>query len=109
MLEEIQKNLITGLGAVLLTKDKIEEVTRRLVHEARLSREDADRLADELYHAGRRQWSSMETSIKDAVRRTLSSVDIGSRQELEKLQAKVNNLQKRVELLEDTRDAAESS
>jgi len=109
MLEEIQKNLITGLGAVLLTKDKIEEVTRRLVHEARLSREDADRLADELYQAGRRQWSSMETSIKDAVRRTLSSVDIGSRQELEKLQAKVNNLQKRVELLEDTRDAAESS
>ncbi len=109
MLEEIQKNFITGLGAVLLTKDKIEEVTRRLVHEARLSREDADRLADELYQAGRRQWSSMETSIKDAVRRTLSSVDIGSRQELEKLQAKVNNLQKRVELLEDTRDAAESS
>lgn len=109
MLEEIQKNLITGLGAVLLTKDKIEEVTRRLVHEARLSREDADRLADELYQAGRRQWSSMETSIKDAVRRTLSSVDIGSRQELERLQAKVNNLQKRVELLEDTRDAAESS
>lgn len=109
MLEEIQKNLMTGLGAVLLTKDKIEEVTRGLVHEARLSREDADRLADELYQAGRRQWSTLETSLKDAFRRTLSSVDIGSRQELEKLKAKVDTLQKRVELLEDTRDAAESS
>jgi len=109
MLEEIQKKLVTGLGAVLLTKDKIEAVTRRLVHEARLSREDADRLADELYQAGRYQWSSMETSIKDAVRRTLFSVDIGSRQELEKLKAEVNNLEKRVELLEDTRDTAEST
>jgi len=108
MLEEIKKKLMAGLGAVLLTKDKIEAITGQLVHEARLSREDADRLADELYRAGRREWSSMESAIKDTVRRTLSRVVIGSRQELEKLKAETNNLQKRVELLEDTRDAAPS-
>jgi polyhydroxyalkanoate synthesis regulator phasin len=108
MLEEIRKNLVTGLGAVLLTKDKIEEITNRLVKEARLSREDADRVANELYQAGQRQWSSLETSIKDAVRKALSSMDIGSRQELDKLKVKLDNLQKRVDLLEDTRDQAES-
>jgi len=107
MLEEVRKNLLAGLGAVLLTKDKIEEITRRLVNEARLSREDADRLADELYQAGQRQWASMETSIKDAVRKTLYSMDIGSRQEIDKLKAKVDNLQKRVDLLEDICDEAE--
>jgi polyhydroxyalkanoate synthesis regulator phasin len=107
MLEEIRKNLVTGLGAVLLTKDKIEEVTRRLVKEAQLSREDADRLAEELYQAGEQQWSSVETSIKDAVQKTLSSMDIGSREALDKLKAKVDTLQKRVDLLEDTRDQAE--
>lgn len=105
MLEEIQKSLTIGLGAVLLSKDKIEEVTRRLVEEARLSREDADRLAEELVQAGRHQWSSMEASIRDAVRRILSSMDIGSHRELEELKAQMNNLQKRVELLEDTRDS----
>jgi polyhydroxyalkanoate synthesis regulator phasin len=108
MLEEIRKNLITGLGAVLLTKDKIEEITRRLVDEARLSRADADRLADELFQAGEHQWSTMETAIKDGVRRTLSTMDIGSLQELEKLKAKVSSLQKRVDVLEDTRDASGS-
>jgi predicted unusual protein kinase regulating ubiquinone biosynthesis (AarF/ABC1/UbiB family) len=61
------------------------------------------------YQAGRCQWSSMESSIKDVVRRTLSSVDIGSRQELEELKTKVNTLQKRVKLLEDIWDAAEST
>jgi polyhydroxyalkanoate synthesis regulator phasin len=104
MLEEIRKNLVTGLGAVLLTKDKIEEVTLRLVEEARMSREDAERLADELYQAGQRRWTSMETSIKDAVRKSLSNMDIGSRRELDELKAKVDNLQKRVDLLEDTRE-----
>jgi polyhydroxyalkanoate synthesis regulator phasin len=108
MLEGIRKSLVTGLGAVLLTKDKIEEITRRWAEEARISREDADRLVDELYAAGQHQWSSVEASIKDAVRGMLSSMDIGSRQQLEKLQAEVSNLQKRVEMLEDTRDTAES-
>jgi polyhydroxyalkanoate synthesis regulator phasin len=107
MLEEIRKGLTAGLGAVLLTKNKIEEITRRWVEEARLSREDADRLADELYAAGQHQRSSVEIAIKDAVRRALSAMDIGSRQEFEKLQAEVSNLQRRVALLEDTRDAAE--
>jgi polyhydroxyalkanoate synthesis regulator phasin len=108
MLEGIRKSLVIGLGAVLLTKNKIEEVTRRWAEEARITREDADRLVDELYAAGQHEWSSVETAIKDAIRRTLSSMDIGSRQEFEKLQDEVRNLQKRVELLEDTRDRAES-
>ena len=108
MQEEIQKSLLAGLGAVVLTKDKIQEIIRRWAEEARLSREDADRLADELLRAGRQQWSSVEQSIKDAVRRTLSSMDIGSRRELEETKARVDDLQKRVDILEDTRDSAGS-
>lgn len=101
----LKKNLLTGIGAVLLTKKKIEEITRQWVDEARLSREDADRLADELLQAGRKQWTSIEAVIKDTVRRILSSMDVGSRRKLEELNAKVSNLQKRVELLEDTPDS----
>lgn len=109
MLEELQRYLITGLGAVLLTKDKIEQITRRWADEVRLSAEDADRLADEIYQAGRPQWTAVETAIKDAVRRTLATMDIGSRQEFEKLKGSVSDLQKRVDILEDTRDDAGSS
>jgi polyhydroxyalkanoate synthesis regulator phasin len=108
MLDEIRKNLMIGLGAALLTKNKIEEITRRWVAESRLSREDAERLTDELVQAGRQQWSSIETSIKETVRRTLTTMDIGSRRELEELKAQVSHLQKRVEMLEDTRDADRS-
>lgn len=109
MLEEIQKYLITGLGAVLLTKDKIEQITRRWADEVRLSAEDAERLADEIYQAGRPQWTAVETAVKDAVRRTLATMDIGSRQEIEELKSRIDNLQKRVDILEDTRDDALSS
>lgn len=106
MIEDIKKSFLTGIGAVLLTKNKIEEITRQWVDESRISRDDADRLADALLEAGRNQWSSVETAVKDAARRTLSAMDVGSRRELEELKAEVANLQKRVEMLEDTRDTA---
>ena len=105
MIEDIKKNILTGIGAVLLTKSKIDEITGQWVDQARLSREDADRLADELLLAGRQQWASTEAVIKDTVRRILSSLDVGSRRDFEELNAKVSNLQKRVEMLEDTRDS----
>ena len=62
MLEEFRKGLPSGLGNVILSREKIEAVCRRLVHEAKLSKEDAEKLADDLYEAGRRQWSDIETT-----------------------------------------------
>lgn len=108
MLEDLRDNLVAGLGAVLLTKEKIEEVTGRLVEEARLSRRDARRLAEELQRAGSEQWASVESAVKASVKKSLSDMDIGSRREIEKLQEKVNRLQLRVDLLEDIIDGQET-
>ena len=108
MLEDLRDNLVAGLGAVLLTKEKIEEVTGRLVEEARLSGRDARRLAEELLRAGSEQWASVESAVKASVKKSLSDMDIGSRREIEKLQEKVNRLQLRVDLLEDIIDGQET-
>ena len=39
MLEEIKKGLLSGFGAIFLTREKAEEVTNKLVDEAKLSKE----------------------------------------------------------------------
>jgi polyhydroxyalkanoate synthesis regulator phasin len=66
MLEEIRKGLLSAFGAVLLTKERTEEVTQRLVKEAKISKEDAQALAEELFETGTRQWSEMEESLSKA-------------------------------------------
>ena len=38
MLEDIKKGLLAGFGTIFLTKDKIEEATKKLVDQAKLSR-----------------------------------------------------------------------
>ncbi len=100
MLDEIRKGIFAGFGAVVLTREKIEGVCHKLVEEAKMSREDAEKLANDLCEAGRRQWSDMEGWIRSSVRGALGSIDVGSEKELKKIAAKLDNVEKRVTLLE---------
>lgn len=102
MLGEIKKGLLTGFGAVFLTKEKIEEVTRKLVAEAKLSREDAERLRKELLDTGEEQWKEVEKSVSGAVRKAVEALNLAPRGDVEELKAKVDALDRRVQGLEKT-------
>jgi polyhydroxyalkanoate synthesis regulator phasin len=69
MLEEIKKGLLAGFGAVLLTKEKIDEVSRKLVNDAKLSKEDAQKLTNELIETGDRRWQDLEKTVTENVRK----------------------------------------
>ena len=101
MLEEIRKALQTGLGAVLLTKEKAEEISRKMVKEAKLSKEDANTLKQELLSSGERQWNEMEQSLSAAIKKAVKKLDIGKGSELQEIREKVENLEKRVEMIEE--------
>ena len=67
MLEEIKRGLLTSLGAVLLTRDKIDETVQRMVKEARMSESDARKLREELMESGETQFSRLEDSMVKAM------------------------------------------
>jgi polyhydroxyalkanoate synthesis regulator phasin len=100
MLEEIRKGLLSGFGAVLLTKEKAEEATRKLVEDAKISKEDAQTLIDELFETGTRQWSEIEASLSKTLHKGIDNLDIASKKELHGLKSKMGKLEKRVETLE---------
>ena len=100
MLEQIRKGLFSAFGAVLLTKEKTEEVTHKLVKEAKISKEDAQTLVDELFETGTRQWSEMEASLSKALSKGIENLNVASKKELHGLKSKVGKLEKRVEALE---------
>jgi polyhydroxyalkanoate synthesis regulator phasin len=102
MFEEIRKGLLSGLGGVLLTKEKIEEIIRKMVDEAKMSKEDARKLREDLLATGERQWAQIQESISDAFRKGVKSLDIGSKSEVVRLKKRVDNLEKRLKILEET-------
>jgi len=100
MLEQIKKGLLSGFGAILLTREKAEEATRKLVKEAKLSKKDAQELVDELFDTGTRQWSEIEASLSKTLRKGIDNLDVASKKELHGLKSKVGKLEKRVKTLE---------
>lgn len=100
MLEEIRKGLLSSFGAVVLTKEKAEEATRKLVEDAKISKEDAQTLIDELFETGTRQWTEIEASLSQAIHKGIDSLDFASKKELHGLKSKMGRLEKRVETLE---------
>jgi polyhydroxyalkanoate synthesis regulator phasin len=76
-------------------------VTRKLVAEAKLSREDAERLRKELLDTGEEQWKEMEQSVSGAVRKAVESLNIARRGDVEELKVKVDALDKRLQSLEE--------
>jgi polyhydroxyalkanoate synthesis regulator phasin len=100
MLEDIRKGFMTGSGAVVLTREKIEKICCKFSETNHISKEEAQKLADELYQAGERQWGDFGKMFKDAVRGTMESLDIGSSNDLKLLKDKLDNIEKRLTLLE---------
>ena len=107
MLQDVKKGLAAGLGAVVLSRDKIEEITRKLVSEARLSPEDAGRLCDDLIQAGESQWTEMEGTIREALRKGRDGLDIAGKAEFERLREAVEDLEQRIRRVEESRSEPE--
>ena len=95
MLDEIKKGLLSGLGAVFLTKDKIERITRKMVEEAKMSKEDAQNLKEDLYKTGEKEWSELEEFFSGIIKKIMQGLDLCSRKEMEDLKKRVDELETR--------------
>jgi polyhydroxyalkanoate synthesis regulator phasin len=100
MLDEIRKGLLAGFGTVFITKDKIEEVTKKMVDQAKISKEDAQKLAEELLQTGEQRWSEMEKTVTEMTRKGMDSLDISRQSDLQDIKDKIDGLEKRLAAIE---------
>ncbi len=101
MLELIKKSLLAGLGAAVVTKERVEKATQKLVDEGKISGEEAEKLASELIESGEKQWHEVQAKIAESVKRATENLNLCSRREYEELKSRVEALEKRVTVVED--------
>lgn len=100
MIEEIKKGLMTGIGAVLLTKEKIEESVDKLVKESKIKEEDARKLVEELAGTGQKQASKIEKDVGDVFKKALSSMNVARKDEIIELRRQIDAMEVRLSILE---------
>lgn len=98
--DELQKAFFTGIGMLVMSREKARQILDRMVEEARISAEDAERLLSELSSSGQDGWSSLKTALKENVRGILDGFDVASGKEQAELLRRVENLEKRFSIVE---------
>jgi len=68
MLETIKKTLLAGVGAAVITKEKVQDALEDYVREGKLKADDARIIAEKIAERGRREFEELshQTSVKAA-------------------------------------------
>ena len=104
MFEIFKKSLFAGLGLAVVTKTKLEKVLEKLVEEGKMSREEAEKMGQELLESGEKQWDDFETKLKETVKGFLENMDLSKASDLKKLEKKVKAIDMRLKALEKPKE-----
>ena len=96
MVDLIKKALYTGLGLAVLTKDKAEELIKDITQQAKLSENEGKELMDSLMKQSDQARQDFQDRIDEAVLSVVKRLHLATRDEVEGLRAKVEELSARV-------------
>lgn len=96
MLDLFKNGILAGLGAAVVTRDKVEEKLKKLVDEGKLTREEAKRTADELLESGRGQWEEVKKRIAEAVANGIEPLGLVRRDDFQVLEKRVKDMEERL-------------
>jgi len=104
MFEIFKKSLFAGLGLAVVTKTKLESVLEKLVEEGKMSRDEAEKMGQDLLESGEKQWTDFETRLQETVKGFLKNMDISKASDMKKLEKKVKALDMRLKALEEPKE-----
>lgn len=85
MLKEI---LYTGVGGVLLLKDRVEEELKKLQEHGKLSKEDGEKFLDNLKARGEEEEVKVKTEIKEALKEVIDEMGLATKEDIKALKDK---------------------
>lgn len=95
MIDSLKKALYAGVGLAFLTRDKVEELGKKLAEEAKLSEGEGKKLVDEFLKKAEEARAGLDKAVSGAVAAALEKVDLTRKSELKALEARVAALEAR--------------
>lgn len=97
MLEISRKLLLAGIGAAVLTKERIEGIVRELIKQGEISKEEGIKLVKEVLQKGEEIQKTLEAKIEVGINKAMERLNVPTRKEIQELRKKLEKLIKKVE------------
>ena len=99
MFDLLKKTMLTGIGIASMTKDKIEELGKKISEESKLTEEEGKKMVNDLLKQSEKAREDLENQVQKLVKKALEKLDIPTREDF-------NRLEKRIKKLENLRTKA---
>jgi polyhydroxyalkanoate synthesis regulator phasin len=96
MQDLLKKALSLGLGALLVSKDKIEDVVNELVKKGELGQEEGKNLVNELIEKGEASVNEVEVKIEKIVKSVTEKFDLPTRKELNEIKSEIEQIKEKL-------------
>lgn len=97
MIDLLKKTLLAGVGAAVVTKDKIESTLEDFVRAGKVSAADARIMAEKIADQGRREWDEMANELSRRLSGTMDRSESDLRARLTLLEERMRVLEARVQ------------
>ena len=99
MIDLIKKTVLAGIGATVVTKEKIEVAMQDFVKQGKVSTEEARQFAARLAEDGRKEWDTTSKELNERIRELLTKADYARRTEVAALEQRVQTLEEKLAAL----------
>jgi len=102
MIDVIKKTLLAGIGAAVITKDKVESALSEFVQQGKVSSTEARAMAEKIADQGRREFDTMSHELSEKLRERFSGYDRTAQQRIDFLEARIAVLEKAAGVVSET-------
>ena len=104
MSDVLRRLLFTGLGALVITKDKMEDMVSELVSEGEISEEEGKNIVNNFVSRAREEREKIADRVRSELEKQYGSAGLASKKEVEKLRLEVRDLSAKVRELKQQLD-----
>jgi polyhydroxyalkanoate synthesis regulator phasin len=93
MFDLIKKTLFAGAGLAFMTKEKAEEVAKKIASEAKIAEGEGKKFVSELIKKSEEAKAGVEKLVNATVDKALTKLDLPSKAEVKRLEARIKELE----------------
>ena len=93
MIDVIKKTLLAGVGAAVITKEKVESALGEFVQQGKVSSAEARQMAEKIAEQGRREFETMSQQFTDLLREKFTGTERRMEERIATLEARVAALE----------------
>jgi polyhydroxyalkanoate synthesis regulator phasin len=93
MMDVIKRTLLAGVGAAVITKEKVESALGEFVAKGKVSSAEARQMAEKIAEEGRREFETLSQELNEKLRERFSGAERRAQERIDALEARVAALE----------------